>query len=201
MFGTMVSNTQHKGSLFDDTPRGILEMLLVAGGIALALTVAPTALMALAGLGYVIKAEDRARNRKLRSAFAYLARQKYIQKRQHGKAVRVELTQKGRRRILWYIERRTLSTPVERPQVWDKKWRVILFDIPAGERTKRNAFRSFIRRQGAVMLQKSVWVHPFDCSEQVALLKEVFRLTDEQLRLIVTHSIGHDATLRKHFKI
>ena len=201
MFGTMVPNTQHKGYLFDDTPRGILEALLIGGGIMLALTTAPTALMALAGIGYLIRSEDRARNRKLRSAFEYLSRQQYIRKRKNGKGVYIELTPKGHQRILRHIERRTLREPIPRPPVWDKKWRIILFDIPAQERTKRNAFRAFIRRQGAVMIQKSVWVHPFDCREQVSLLRDLFRLSDAQLRLIETHSIGYDTPLRKHFKI
>ena len=58
-----------------------------------------------------------------------------------------------------------------------------------------------IRRIGAVMLQKSVWVYPYDCSEHIALLRQFFDLPEEALRLVEAHSIGDDLALRKHFKL
>ena len=201
----MVSKNNHdsknKGYLFDDTPRGILEALLVAGGIAIALSTAPTLFMALAGIGYIISAQDRARRKRVQRSFQYLNRCGYVTKRDRSNGFRIVLTPRGRVRALHYTKRRALNTSVPRPKVWDRKWRLILFDIPTGERAKRNAFRSFIRRQGAVMLQKSVWVHPFDCVEQIDLLKHIFDFSDVHLRLIVTDSIGIDAEFRRHFKL
>lgn len=196
----MVQSAKH-GYLFDDTPRGILEALLVTGGIVVALSAGPALFAALAAAGYVIRADDRIRRKKLQRSFQYLTRQHYVNKRTAGKMVHLELTAYGRTRITHYLNRRSLLAPVERPRAWDKKWRLIMFDISAEERSKRNAFRSLISRLGAVMFQKSVWIHPFDCSDQINLLRNFFKLSDEELRLVVAHSIGRDRAFREHFKV
>jgi len=201
---TMVSNRRQntKGVMFDDTPMGILEALFVAGGIAIALSAAPTLLVALASIGYVFKADDRAQRRRLQRSFDYLKRHKYVSLKTSSQGTTGHiLTDEGRRRIKRLLMRRALSLPLERQKKWDGKWRLILFDISTGERSKRNAFRSMIRRIGAVMLQKSVWVYPYDCSEHIVLLRQFFNLPEDALRLVEAGSIGDDRTLRKHFKL
>lgn len=191
-----------QGTLFDDTPRGILEALLVGGGIIVALTTAPVLIAALGGLGYILKADERARRKKLQQYGGYLMRKKYVDIRPMGKgSVRIALTRLGRERALNARSRRILSQQIAKPSVWDKKWRLILFDIAADERGKRNAFRSFVKRIGAVMLQKSVWVHPFDCKEHIALLRDFFALSPDELQLVVADSIEHDEHLRRHFRL
>ncbi|MBI2613044.1 hypothetical protein HYW59_04555 [Candidatus Kaiserbacteria bacterium] len=199
----MASEIRHNhGSLFDDTPRGILEALLVAGGITVALSTSPVLLAALAGLGFVLKAEDKARKRKLSQYSSYVKGRKYITVRPIAKnRMRVDLTSLGRKKALDARARRLLAVPVERPKAWDHKWRLILFDIAAGEKHKRNAFRTFIKKIGAAMLQKSVWIHPFDCTEQIAILREFFNLSPDELQLVVAESIEYDRELRKHFKL
>ncbi len=193
---------QFRGTLFDDTPRGILEALLVAGGITIALSAAPALLVALGGVGFMLKAHEKNRRRKLLGYGLYLARKKYITMRSlPGRRVHIGLTSLGKRRALTARARRLLSRPIERPRAWDRKWRLILFDIAAEERSKRNAFRAFIRRIGATMLQKSVWVHPFDCSEQIDLLREFFGLSLSELRLVIADEVENDSELKRHFNL
>ncbi len=191
--------------MFDDTPRGLLEALLIGGGLLATLTFAPSAIAVLAGIGYAMKGASRAeanrRKQKLSSSLQYLKRKNYVRVASTTRGVSIELTDKGRKRAAWMQKKRPLLQPIARPREWDAKWRVILFDISAEERAKRNAFRGFIRRLGAVMLQKSVWIYPFDCAEQVRLLREFFGLTDAELRVIVARDIGDDSSFRKIFKI
>jgi len=54
---------QLRGTLFDDTPRGILEAFLVAGGITIALSAAPALLIALARVLWIIAIGAEARYR------------------------------------------------------------------------------------------------------------------------------------------
>ena len=200
----MVRNRRQrtKGVMFDDTPTGILEALLVAGGISIALSTAPTLFLALASIGFVLKADDRAQRRKLQQSFDYLKRHKYVAiKTFPHKTIGSILTSKGRKLIQRALLRRTLSSLLERRKKWDGKWRLILFDIPASERTKRDAFRTMIRRIGAVMLQKSVWVYPYDCSEHIAALRQFFDFPEDSLRLVEVSAIGDDWALRKLFKL
>ena len=188
--------------MFDDTPMGILEALFVAGGISIALSTAPTLFVALASIGFALKADDRVQRRKIHSSFDYLKRHKYVATKAFSKKTMGSvLTDKGQKRIKRVLLRRALESPIERQKKWDGKWRLILFDILAEERAKRNTFRSMIRRIGAVMLQKSVWVYPYDCSEHIALLRQFFDLPEEALRFVEAHSVGDDLALRKHFKL
>lgn len=191
-----------KGSLFDDTPRGVLEALLIGGAIVVTLSTAPMLLAVLGAIGYVIKEDDKARRQKLYTYASYLKRRKYlaISPVSRGR-VRVSLTSLGRERALNARAKRILSMPIARPKMWDYRWRLILFDIAADERMKRNAFRAFIKKIGAVMLQKSVWIHPFDCSEHVQVLRDYFNLTDNELRLVLATDIGDESSYRKHFNL
>lgn len=200
----MVPNIRQKPKkmMFDDTPMGILEALFVAGGIAIALSASPTLFVALASIGFVFKAEDRVRRRKLQQSFDYLKRRKYVAiKTNHQNAIVPILTSEGRERIKRVLMRRVFQAAIEPKKKWDGKWRLILFDISVSERSKRNAFRSMIRRIGAVMLQKSVWIYPYDCSEQISLLRQFFDLPEDALRLVETNAIGDDRMFRKHFKV
>lgn len=45
---------------------------------------------------------------------------------------------------------------------WDKKWRVVIFDIPEEKRVIRNLFRRNLKKWGFKHLQKSVWVSKRD---------------------------------------
>ena len=45
---------------------------------------------------------------------------------------------------------------------WDRKWRVVIFDIAEINRSSRNALRRKLKDLGFGLLQKSVWVSPHD---------------------------------------
>ena len=55
---------------------------------------------------------------------------------------------------------------------WDGRWRLVLFDLPAAEGTKRNQLRNFLRSSGFGWLQKSVWISPHPLKEEKVLLAE-----------------------------
>ena len=197
----MVSKTREKSRiLFDDTPLGLLEMLVFVGGFVAILSISPALIAALGGIGYMIKADDRLRRQKLQKSFSYLKSKGYIYVRKRRKKLHVEVTAQGMERARAARLRNILSEPMLRPPTWDHMWRLIIFDISAGERAKRNAFRSFIKQTGAIMLQKSVWVYPFDCTERIELLRSFFGFSESELRLVITNSLGNDRQLRKHFK-
>jgi len=41
---------------------------------------------------------------------------------------------------------------------WDRKWRIVIFDIPEEKRIIRNLFRRNLKKWGFKHLQKSVWI-------------------------------------------
>src|SRR3989344_6761899 len=59
---------------------------------------------------------------------------------------------------------------------WDGYWRFIMFDIPENKKMARDAFRNKLKSLGVYEFQKSVFVYPFDCREEIDFIIEVFDL-------------------------
>ena len=105
------------------------------------------------------------------------------------------VTDKGRNALLIH------STDILRkPMRWDKRWRVIIFDIPKDREKIRQRLRHTILIHGFLMLQKSVWIYPYQCEDLVALLKSELRL-GRQLLYMVVEGLENDKHIRDHFKL
>ncbi len=72
---------------------------------------------------------------------------------------------------------------------WDKKWRVVIFDIPQELHTNRNQFRRKLKLLGFFMLQKSIFVFPYPCEEELAEICHNFKVSD-YVDIIIADSIG-----------
>lgn len=109
----------------------------------------------------------------------------------------LRITEKGERKLR-EIERRNYQLP--QPKRWDKKWRVLIFDIPERRKSVRDKVRLTLTAIGFKRLQNSVWVYPYDCEDLITLLKADFKIGRDLLYLIVD-SIENDAILRDWFDI
>jgi len=153
---------------------GLLQFL-IAGGILSATLVAPNALQAFdKPLRLYFKRMDRQkRDKEYRRLLRYMEQQGLIEHRaasyQHG----IRLTETGRKRA----EKADIDhLSIAKPSKWDKKWRIVLFDIPESYKTARNALDVRLGELGFAQLQKSVWVHPFPCREEIAAIVEQYEI-------------------------
>jgi len=89
---------------------------------------------------------------------------------------------------------------VKKPKRWDRRWRVVLFDIPERRRGIRNCLRFFMREYGFVRLQDSAWIYPYDCEDIIALVKTNLRIGANVLYMIV-EKLEYDKYLREHFEL
>jgi phenylacetic acid degradation operon negative regulatory protein len=53
---------------------------------------------------------------------------------------------------------------------WDGRWRLVIFDVPAGQNAQRERLRRYLRRQGFGYLQDSVWITPDSLEEERRIL-------------------------------
>ena len=91
---------------------------------------------------------------------------------------------------------------IQRPKVWDQKWRMVIFDIPEKKKLAREALREKLKDLGLIKLQDSIWVTPFPCEQEINLIKSVFNLSDYWLDVIVTDNIGlREYQFRKYFSL
>lgn len=100
-----------------------------------------------------------------------LKRRKLINIYREGKEGYIEITLKGLETIKKYCFE---ELEIEKPKKWDKKWRVVIFDIPDDEKVIRNILRDKLKYLGFRMVQKSVFVHPFDCFAQISFIRSAY---------------------------
>ncbi|MEK7574784.1 MAG: hypothetical protein AAB511_00975 [Patescibacteria group bacterium] len=85
-----------------------------------------------------------------------------------------------------------------KPKRWDKKWRLLIFDIAESKRILRDKVRLTLQAIGFVKLQHSVWAYPYNCEDLIALLKTDFRVGTDLL-YIIADNVENDAVLKKYF--
>jgi CRISPR-associated endonuclease Cas2 len=132
------------------------------------------------------------------NSFNYLKRRGLIEIKREGHDIRIALTGEGEKRARKY---QIDDLEILRPKKWDRKWRVVIFDIPHLQKTERNAFRSKLKELGFYQLQKSVWAHAFNCREEIKLLREFFGLNQKQIQVLLVEKIENDYFLKKYFDL
>ena len=138
------------------------------------------------------------KSKKLYDTFYRLRKEGCIEVQKKNHQIYIRLTEEGRKRAGIY---QINDLKVKRPKRWDRKWRLVLFDIEELQRTKREAFRGILKNLGFKPLQQSVWMYPYECRDEIALLRDFFGLTQKELRYIVTNSIGEDLEWRREFNL
>jgi len=92
-----------------------------------------------------------------------------------------ELTPKGHK----YLKQKDKTKVViPRPNHWDGKWRIVIFDISEKLRASRDALRSKLAELGFFQIQKSVYVYPFECTEAISLLSKRYFIENSVLIMI-----------------
>lgn len=107
------------------------------------------------------------------------------------------VTKRGMVRALTYqLESMTIS----HPQSWDKKWRLVIFDIPVKFNRVRDIFRMRLRQLELYRLQESVYVSPYPCFDEVEFLRELYGVSFT-VRYLLVEKIEEDAFLKQHFHL
>ena len=187
--GKMESESRYrtkKGNL----QRIILGTVAAAGFLSVAL-VAPNALKMFESFGIVPK---RRHGEVIKNSRARLVKVGYLSYTPEGF---IMLTPKGEARLK---QLELAEYHFEKPKRWDKKWRVLIFDVKEERKGTREKIRRTLSSMGFVRLQDSVWVYPYDCEDLVTLLKADFRIGKELIYMIVD-SIENDKWLRKCFTL
>ena len=92
---------------------------------------------------------------------------------------------------------------LELPQskVWDKKWRLVVFDIPDKKRKERLAFSKKLKDLGFYPLQESVFVYPYDCRNEIDFICE-FLLISQYVNYCVVETLDkREGDLRRFFNL
>ncbi|MEK7515453.1 MAG: CRISPR-associated endonuclease Cas2 [Patescibacteria group bacterium] len=167
-----------------------------------------------AGLGLILMAPNAARllkyvekyigpkprlNRRVSQAINRLRERGLIERLQTGRGSALRLTSEGVR-LMTSMEEEEKLFEIRKPKRWDRKWRIVIFDIWERRRGVRDRLRNLLQKNGFVKVQNSVWVYPYDCEELFVFLRTNLRL-GKGILYIVAEEIEYDEAFRKHFKL
>src|SRR3989344_8290686 len=150
---------------------------------------------------YVIKRYEKLKKypkRKVSDAFYRLRKQGFIEIQTVNHQIYISLTTEGKKRAgIFQIDKLKIT----RPKKWDRKWRLLMFDIPQERKIYREALRGKLKELGFLPFQKSVWAFPFECRGEMELLQNFFGLSNNEMRLITAENIRDDSKLQQDFKL
>lgn len=181
-----------------------VKFLLLAaagGGIVIAGAAVPGLLRLAQGLPRWSSGTNRKApfsRKRLNDSLVYLKKKKLVEiKERNGQTV-IRLTSGGKERVVKYSIDAISLIP---PKQWDGKWRVIMFDIPVtikNHHYARDAFRRKIKTLGFYQIQKSAWVHPYDCESELLFIAETFGV-QPYVEILTVGKFLHEDLLRKRF--
>jgi CRISPR-associated endonuclease Cas2 len=105
------------------------------------------------------------------------------------------LTEGGKKKVLRY---RLNDLRIKKPARWDGLWRMVVFDIPESNKQGRNALALKLKQLGFYPLQKSVFVYPYECKDEIDFITEIFELRP-YVRFIKIKEIDVDLELKHRF--
>ncbi len=170
--------------------------LLLLGGLALSLSCSPRAsFKILKGITKEWKEIDK---QNLKRAIKSLYDSKLIEEKQNRDgSVSIILSENGKKKTLTY---QLDEIEVKKPNKWDKKWRVVLFDIPENRKKIRDALRHHLKQMGFYEFQKSVFIHPYSCKDEVDYIIEFYNIR-KFVRFIIAEFLDNELHLKQHFEL
>ncbi|MDP4000749.1 MAG: hypothetical protein Q8P83_00715 [bacterium] len=173
--------------------KNILSVLAVTGIVVVSLTM-PNLLQI---FGPRIVGRKKYNGRQLYGSLYNLKKSGYISMKQEGDKTIIKMTKRGiEKNLKFNLEK----LKIKKQTSWDKKWRIVIFDIPENRKTNRNALSFKLKEIGFKPLQKSVWICPYPCEDEIDFIKEMYEIRP-YVRIITADSIDTQYDLIKSFNL
>jgi len=164
-------------------PVGQKVLLLLFGGLSLGLTRNPRYFFKI--LENIAKDWDSINRYALYRSIRNLYKSKLLDaKDNEDGTTSIVLTKEGKKKALVYhID--TIKIPEMKK--WDKQWRIVMFDIPERFKKARDALALTLKRMEFYRLQKSVFVHPFECENEIDFIIEFWNVRSYVRTMMASH--------------
>lgn len=132
--------------------------------------------------------------KRIQRSLEYLKRKHFIAFPGKG---RFTITAKGKSRL----EKVKLDKiKIPRLKTWDRKWRLLTFDIPEEKTHLRDYFRRRLKEIGFYHFQRSVFIFPYPCVQEIDTICETLGIT-VSVHVLVADRFEGDYDLIKHFRL
>ena len=176
------------------------EVLFIAaaGPIILASLFLPNAPQMLKPLIKWHKNWGKIKRQRVKEAINRLNRKRLIELTQKGDNLYIEITENGRK-LIKNFDYDNLVLP--RLKKWDKKWRLVIFDIPEKKNKERRALSVKLKDLGFYPLQESVFIYPYDCRNEIDFICGFLDI-DRYVNYCVVDTLDKkEGDLRKFFNL
>ncbi|MBI1754867.1 hypothetical protein HY250_02865 [Candidatus Azambacteria bacterium] len=175
-------------------PQAQKLLLLLQTGITLSLTSRPDSFFRV--IRETSKELKKINQRTLQRAIRALYRSKLIGCEEHDDGtITLTLSENGEKRALRY---HLGNLCIKKPAQWDSWWRVVVFDVPERLRLGREALVDKLKQLGFSPIQKSVFVFPYECKNELDFIIEAFDLRP-YVRLMRVKEIDIELELKEKF--
>lgn len=178
-----IRDPREKGELVKDILVGLAK-----GGVILSSFAVPN----IASVLKLFDADNSRERYRINRIIKKLEEERMIEIYEKEGEERVEITEKGKRRVRKF---QIDELKLKRPKKWDGKWRIIIFDIPERFKRGRDALTRKIRDMEILKLQKSVYVCPFECRDEIDFVGETFGVR-KFINYIIASDVGEAEGLK-----
>ena len=63
---------------------------------------------------------------------------------------------------------------IDNSKKWDRKWWMVIFDIPNKKKKSRDSFQKKLKTLGFYFIQESVGLYPYPCQKEIEFLREIY---------------------------
>ena len=109
----------------------------------------------------------------------------------------IQITNQGKQRVLKLA---LDELKIEKPKIWDRRWRLISFDLPEKMASVRKILVEYLSAWEFYPLHKSVYLHAYPCLKEVDFLREYLGV-GKYVRMFTVSEIENDAQFKEFFGI
>ena len=129
--------------------------------------------------------------------FNKLRKQKLISFFQKGDLCEISLTEEGRN---IYLRFNYQNLKIKPPKIWDRYFRMIVFDIPENKRSSRDSLRNKLKELNCVKYNDSVWVYPFPCEDEINFIANYWKV-GKYVQFVLVKDLTNREKLESYFDL
>lgn len=172
--------------------------MAVAGPIVLSCLFAPNAAQMLKPLIKWRKNWDKIDRRLIYSAIKRLNRRRFVELIEKNGESYIEITNKGKKLVKSFDYD---NLKLSKSKTWDKKWRLVIFDIPDKKKKERRALSQKLKEIGFYPLQESVFIYPYNCQDEIDFICEFLSISRFVNYCLVETLDKREGDLRRIFNL
>ncbi|MDO8574819.1 MAG: hypothetical protein Q7R61_00900 [bacterium] len=172
--------------------------ILATGPILLSSLVLPNALQILKPLIKWRKNWGKIDRRRIYEAIRRLNQKRLVELIEKGDKLYIKITDGGKKLVINF-DYDNLELP--KLKKWDKKWRLIIFDVPNEKRRERQAFSMKLKEIGFYPLQESVFIYPYECRDEIDFICEFLSIGRYVNYCIIESLDKREGDLRRIFDL